>query len=143
MTDSPLRTKGRAMRRTLMGAAYADKLDQQIYVDAIMEKFAAVTQEAVFGTLWTMPGLDLKTRTLICVISDAATGRTPELKLHIRFARNHGWTEDELVESILHLIGYVGAPLVREALITAKDVFAEMRAEKAESAAAGQRRGDQ
>src|SRR2546428_6169489 len=42
-------------------------------------------------------------------------------------SRNHGWTEDELVESILHLIGYVGAPLVREALLTAKEVFAEMR----------------
>ena len=30
MTDSPLRAKGRAMRRNLMGAAYADKLDRQI-----------------------------------------------------------------------------------------------------------------
>jgi len=112
-----------------MGAAYADKLDQQLYTDPIMEKFAAVTQEAVFGTLWTRPGLDLKTRTLICVVSDTATGRAPELKLHIRFALNHGWTEDELVEAILHLLGYVGAPLVREALLVAKETFAEVRAE--------------
>ena len=44
MSDSPLRAKGRAMRRNLMGAAYADKLDQQLYTDPIMEKFAAVTQ---------------------------------------------------------------------------------------------------
>jgi 4-carboxymuconolactone decarboxylase len=131
MTDSPLRAKGRAMRRNLMGAAYADKLDQQLYTDPIMEKFAALTQETVFGSLWTRPGLDLKTRTLICVISDTATGRTPELKLHIRFALNHGWTEDELAEAILHLLGYVGAPLVREALLVAKETFAEMRAESA------------
>ena len=131
MTDSPLRAKGRAMRRNLMGAAYADKLDQQLCADPIMEKFAALTQETLFGTLWTRPGLDLKTKTLICVISDTATGRAPELKLHIRFARNHGWTEDELVESILHLLGYVGAPLVREALLVARETFAEMRAETA------------
>ena len=130
MADSPLRAKGRAMRRKLMGDAHADKLDKNLYTDPIMEKFAEITQEAVFGTVWTRPGLGLKTRTLICVISDTATGCTPELKLQIRFARNHGWTEDELVESILHLIGYVGAPLVREGLIAAKDVFAEMRAEK-------------
>ena len=129
MTDSPLRAKGRAMRRNLMGAAYADKLDRQLYTDPIMEKFAALTQETVFGSLWTRPELDLKTRTLICVVSDTATGRTPELKLHIRFARNHGWAEDELVEAILHLLGYVGAPLVREALLVAKETFAEMRAE--------------
>jgi 4-carboxymuconolactone decarboxylase len=130
MADSPLRAKGRAMRRKLMGDAHADKLDKGLYTDPFMEKFAEITQEAIFGTVWTRPGLDLKTRTLICVISDVATGCMPELKLHIRFARNHGWTEDELVESILHLIGYVGAPLVREALLTAKEVFAEMLAEQ-------------
>ena len=31
--------------------------------------------------------------------------------------------------AILHLLGYVGAPLVREALLVAKETFAEMRAE--------------
>jgi len=129
MADSPLRAKGRAMRRTLMGDAFADKLDKGVYTDPIMEKFAEVTQETIFGTLWTRPGLDLKTRALICVISDTATGRTPELKLHVRFARNHGWTEDELTEALIHLLGYVGAPLVREALLTMKEVFEEMRAE--------------
>jgi 4-carboxymuconolactone decarboxylase len=129
MPDSPLRAKGRAMRRKLVGEAYADKLDKGLYTDPIMEKFAELTQEMLFGMLWTRPGLDLKTRTLICVVSDAATGRMPELKVHLRFARNHGWTEDELVESLLHMLGYVGAPLVREALIAAKEAFAEMRAE--------------
>jgi 4-carboxymuconolactone decarboxylase len=130
MADSSRREQGRAMRRKLMGEAYAAKLDQSVYSDPIMEKFAEVTQETIFGTLWTRPGLDLKTRALICVISDAATGRDPELKLHLRFALNQGWTEDELAEALLHLAGYVGAPLVREAMLTACAVFAEIRAEK-------------
>ena len=71
------RTQGKAMRRKLMGDAYADKLDNGVYKHPIMEKFAAYTQEAIFGALWTRPGLDLKTRALICVISDAAQGRDP------------------------------------------------------------------
>jgi 4-carboxymuconolactone decarboxylase len=129
MADSPLRAKGRAMRRKLMGDAYADKLDGAVYRDPIMEKFAEVTQETIFGTLWTRPGLDIKTRALICVISDAATGRVEELKLHLRFARNQGWTEDELSEALLHLTGYVGAPLVRGAMLTAVELFKEIRAE--------------
>jgi 4-carboxymuconolactone decarboxylase len=129
MADSPRREAGRAMRRKLMGDAYANKLDSSVYKDPMMEKFAEVTQETIFGTLWTRPGLDLKTRTLICVISDAATGRDPELKLHLRFALNQGWTEDELSEALLHLAGYVGAPLVREAMLTAVEVFKEIRAE--------------
>ena len=129
MADSERRAAGRAMRRKLMGDAYADKLDASVYKEPIMEKFAEVTQETILGTLWTRPGLDLKTRALICVISDAAQGRDPELKLHLRFARNQGWTEDELSEALLHLAGYVGAPLVREAMLTAVEVFKEMRAE--------------
>jgi 4-carboxymuconolactone decarboxylase len=130
MAKSETFKKGTEMRRKLMGEAYADKLDQSVYTDKIMEGFAEVTREAIFGTLWTRGVIDLKTRTLITVISDTATARTPELKLHLRMALNQGWTEEELTESILHLVGYVGAPSVREALLTAKEVFAEIRAEK-------------
>jgi 4-carboxymuconolactone decarboxylase len=129
MPESELRKKGREMRRKLLGDATVDRMDKAIYQDPIMAKFAEVTQETIFGALWTRPGLDLKTRALICVISDAATGRDPELKLHLRMARNQGWTEDELVESLLHLGGYVGVPLIRESLLVAKETFAEMRAE--------------
>jgi len=129
MAENSRREQGRAMRRKLMGEAYAAKVDSAVYSDPIMQKFAEVTQETIFGTLWTRPGLDLKTRALICVISDVAQGRDPELKLHLRFARNQGWTEEELSEALLHMAGYVGAPLVREALLTACAVFKEMRAE--------------
>ena len=129
MAENSRREAGKAMRRKLMGDNFADKLDGSVYSDPLMQKFAEVTQETIFGTLWTRPGLDLKTRALICVISDAAQGRDPELKLHLRFARNQGWTEEELGEALLHLAGYIGAPLVREAMLTARDTFAEMRAE--------------
>jgi 4-carboxymuconolactone decarboxylase len=128
MAESSRLEQGRAMRRKLMGDAYADRLEQTVYTDDIMRKFAEYSTEAVFGGLWARPGLDLKTRALICVISDTATGRTPELAIHVRMALRQGWTEDELVEALLHLSGYVGLPLVREALLTAREVFAEMRA---------------
>ena len=130
MAKSATFKKGTEMRRKLMGEAYADKLDKSVYTDKVMEGFAEVTREAIFGTLWTRGVIDLKTRTLITVISDTATARTQELKLHLRMALNQGWTEEELTESILHLVGYIGAPSVREALLTASAVFAEIRAEK-------------
>lgn len=130
MADSALREKGRAMRRKLLGDKAVERIDATVYNDPIMAKFAEVTQESIFGALWSRPGLDLKTRALVCVISDAATGRDPELKLHLRMAINQGWTEDELTEALLHLTGYVGAPLVRESLLVAKETFAEIRADK-------------
>ena len=54
----------------------------------------------------------------------------PELEIHLRMARRQGWTEDELSEALMHLSGYIGLPSVREAMLVAKDVFAEMRQEK-------------
>ena len=113
-----------------MGAAFVERVDETVYADPIMQKFRDLTTETVFGALWTRSGLDLKTRTLICVVSDAATGRAPELAIHLRMARGQGWSEDELVEVLLHLSGYVGAPLIREALLTATAVFADLRAER-------------
>ena len=125
--------KGRAMRRTLLGDAYVDKMAATTYKDPIMQKFVDVASENVFGALWTRPGLDLKTRTMITVIADAATGREAELAIHVRMARRQGWTEEELSEAMLHISGYVGAPLVRDALLVMTKVFAELRAEEAKA----------
>ena len=128
MAESETYQKGREMRRRLLGDAYADRANRTTYTDPIMRKFIDVVTETVFGTLWTRPGLDLKTRTLVCVVSDAATGQAPELAIHLRMALRQGWTEDELTEVLLHLSGYVGAPLVREAFLVAKQLFAEVKA---------------
>ena len=129
MAESDAYKKGKEIRRQLMGDALADGLAKGVYDDPIMEEFVDYSREAVFGLLWTRPGIDLKTRALICVVSDTATARWPELALHLRIARRQGWTEDELTEVLLHLAGYIGVPSVREALITAKEVFADMRQE--------------
>ena len=128
MPDSESYRKGSEMRRKLLGDAYVERANKTTYDDPITRKFIDVVTETVFGTLWTRPGLDLKTRTLVCVVSDAATGQAPELAIHLRMALRQGWTEDELTEVLLHLSGYVGAPLVREAFLTAKKTFAEVRA---------------
>ena len=130
MAESENYKKGTAVRRKLMGAATADKMAKTVYDDPIMKKFGDYAREAVFGMLWTRPGLDLKTRALICVVSDTATARWPELAIHLRMARGQGWTEDELSEVLMHLCGYIGLPSVREALLVAKELFHEMRKEK-------------
>jgi len=129
MAESENYRKGVAMRRRLYGEAAVERSNQTTYSDPMMKQFIDVALENVFGALWTRPGLDIKTRTLICVVSDAATGREPELAIHLRFARREGWSEQELVETLLHLSGYVGLPLIRDAMLVAQRVFAEMRAE--------------
>jgi 4-carboxymuconolactone decarboxylase len=132
MAETEAYRKGREIRRQLLGDTFVEQSSRTVYTDPMMRTFIDTATETVFGTLWARPGLDLKTRTLVCVVSDAATARVEELAIHLRMARRQGWTEEELTEVLLHLMGYVGAPLVREAFITAKKVFAEIRGEKIE-----------
>jgi len=129
MSDSEALRKGQEMRRRLLGDAWVDRTAKTSYADPIMKEFIDVATESVFGTLWTRPGLDLKTRTLVCVVSDAATGREPELAIHLRMALRQGWTEEELTETLLHMSGYVGVPIIRECMLTASRVFSEVKAE--------------
>ena len=131
MPESELYRQGAELRRKLMGDAAVERSAREVYSDPVMKKFIDVATETVFGALWTRPGLDLKIRALICVVSDAATGREPELGLHLRMALRQGWTEDELTEVLLHLSGYVGVPIIRESMMVASKVFAEWRDERA------------
>src|SRR5271169_3862660 len=135
MAESELYQKGASMRRQLMGDAAVERSAREIYSDPVMKKFIDLATETVFGALWTRPGLDLKTRALVCVVSDAATGREPELGLHLRMALRQGWTEEELTEVLLHLSGYVGVPIIRESMMVASKAFAEYRAEQGEKKA--------
>ena len=128
MAKSELWRKGDAVRRELIGETGLEGM-KTVYDDPIMDAFGDYAREAVFAQLWARPGLDTRTRTLICVVSDTATHAWPELAIHLRMARRAGWTEQELAEALLHLSGYIGLPAVREATITAKTVFAQMRGE--------------
>ena len=71
---------------------------------------------------------DLKTRALVVMVSDACTGQEAELHIHMIFALKQGWTEEEITEVLLQLMGYVGAPKIREAMLIAVKVFAEYKA---------------
>jgi 4-carboxymuconolactone decarboxylase len=131
MADSEMQRRGAAVRKQLLGEQWVEQTSRTTYADPVMRTFIDVVTETVFGALWTRPGLDLKTRTLICVVSDAATGHDAELAIHLRMALRQGWTEAELTEALLHLLGYVGAPAARDAMLVASRVFAEVRREGA------------
>ncbi len=129
MNDSELYHKGAAMRRKLLGEKRLAELEPS-YQDPAMRAFMDLSTEVIFGGIWCRPGLDTKTRILICVISDTASGRTTVLPEHIRMAMNEGWSETELTEALLQLVAYVGAPFVRDAMMAASKVFCEAREQR-------------
>ena len=131
MAENENYKRGRELRAELMGPEKVEDMASNTN-NPTMEKFGKYASEAVFGMVWSRPGVDLKLRTLICVISDTCTGRWPELTIHLRMALRQGWTEEELGEVLLHLAGYIGVPSVREAMIIANEVFTEAENTKSE-----------
>ncbi|MEX2431143.1 MAG: carboxymuconolactone decarboxylase family protein [Dehalococcoidia bacterium] len=78
---------------------------------------------AVFGEIWGRPQLDLKTRSVVTMSVLAAQGHEPQLRQHIGYALNLGWTQGEIAEMFLHVLPYAGAPATLNALRVAGEVF--------------------
>jgi 4-carboxymuconolactone decarboxylase len=76
MARSELFEKGEAMRRKLRGDADYEANKKVYDSDPVMTEFINVATETVFGALWSRPGLDLKTRTLACVVPMPRLGDT-------------------------------------------------------------------
>ena len=80
--------------------------------------------EFCFGDTWGREGshIDLKTRRLLTIAALVSQGKERQLRGHIGGALNQGITPEELVESIVHLIAYVGFPSGLTALEILNDV---------------------
>jgi 4-carboxymuconolactone decarboxylase len=65
-----------------------------------------VTDDVLFGQVWTRPDLSPKERSLITVACLTTSGNTNQLVFHLDHARRNGNTEAELIEAITHLAFY-------------------------------------
>jgi len=76
----------------------------------------------VFGDLWTRPGLDRRSRSLVTLGALIALRAGDELKFHFQIALRNGLTIEEIEEVIYHMAGYAGYP----AAATARNVACEV-----------------
>ena len=85
----------------------------------------AILQKYIFGEIFTVGELDIKTREMITVTSLAVQQTLPQLKSHINAALNVGVTPIELRESIYQLAPFIGFPKTLNALGVLNEVFKE------------------
>jgi 3-oxoadipate enol-lactonase/4-carboxymuconolactone decarboxylase len=78
-----------------------------------------------WGGVWTRPGLDRRTRSLLVITALVATGREDELPMHLRAARRNGVEWDEIKETLLQAAVYCGVPSARGAFAIAQQVLDE------------------
>jgi 4-carboxymuconolactone decarboxylase len=82
-----------------------------------------------YGELYSRPGLTNQQRALITISSLVTQGTERELELHVNTGLTAGLTSTEIVESVIHLIGYTGFPRVLNALYVVKKVFEQRQVE--------------
>lgn len=99
---------------------------QQLFGD-IAPKFAQLTDEVLFGDIWSRPGLSPRDRSLITVSALIAMNRPDQLRGHLARARENGLSDAELIEATTHLAFYAGWPSAVTAIGVTREVFKEPR----------------
>jgi 4-carboxymuconolactone decarboxylase len=112
---------GMKARREVLGDEYVDRT--QANVNAFNEEFQDLITRYAWGEIWTRPGLDRLTRSLITIAMMVALNREAELKLHIRAAANNGVTRDEIMECLMQTAIYCGVPAANAAFHAAEEIF--------------------
>ncbi len=109
---------GMRVRREVLGDEHVTRSrERETPLDADFQRFIT---ESAWGSVWSRPDLDRRTRSLITIAILAALGREHELALHIRASRNIGVVESELAEALLHVALYAGIPAANTAFAIAK-----------------------
>ena len=81
--------------------------------------------EACFGVIWNRPGLTMEQRSMSTISVISALRRDDNLKGHVESGLDVGFTPTEIVEMIIQIFYYVGAPIANTALSIANSVFEE------------------
>jgi 4-carboxymuconolactone decarboxylase len=99
--------------------------------DKVAPDLERYVMEFVFGGIYSRPVLDVKQRQLTAISALAALGTCkPQLVVHINGALNVGCTEAEVVEVILAIAVFAGFPAAINAMVIAKQVFADRAASR-------------
>lgn len=114
---------GMAVRREVLGAEHVDRATAG--VTDLTRDFQRFITETAWGTVWTRPGLDRRSRSMITLTALIARGHHEELAMHLRAALRNGLTREEIGEVLLQSAIYCGVPDANTAFRIAQRVFDE------------------
>lgn len=121
---------GMAVRREVLGDAHVDRA--MAGVTDLTAEFQQFITEYAWGGIWTRPGLDRRSRSLITLTALIARGHHDELAMHVQAARTNGLSNDEIKELILQSAIYCGVPDANAAFRIAQRVLTELDATEGE-----------
>lgn len=113
------RASGLAMRRASLGHDYVERALAS--ASEFTREFQQLVTELPWGTIWTRPGLDSRTRRLLVLTTTAALGRWEEFRLHVRTGLTHELEPSDLKEVLLQIAVYAGIPAANAAFHIAEE----------------------
>jgi 4-carboxymuconolactone decarboxylase len=114
---------GMEVRREVLGSEHVDRATAG--TTELTREFQELITEYAWGTIWTRPGLDRRSRSLITLTALVARGHHEELAMHLRAALRNGLTVDEIKETLLQTAIYCGVPDANTAFRIAQGVLEE------------------
>lgn len=121
--EDPL-SAGMKVRREVLGDAHVDRAEAA--TTAFNEDFQALITRYAWGSVWTRPGLDRRTRSVAVLTATLALRHWEEFAMHVRAARTNGLSDHEIAEVILQSAIYCGVPVANHGFAVARDVLAQL-----------------
>lgn len=119
---------GFRVRRQVLGAAHVDR--SIAAATDFNRDFQNLITRYAWGTVWTRPGLDHRTRRLLVLAMMPALGRWEEFRLHLRAALTHGMEPCDVKEVLLQVAIYAGVPAANTGFQIAREEMERLNTEK-------------
>jgi 3-oxoadipate enol-lactonase / 4-carboxymuconolactone decarboxylase len=100
---------GMAVRRAMLGDAHVDRAIAS--TTDFNRDFQDLITRYAWGTIWTRPGLDRRTRRLLVLAMMLSLGRWEEFSMHVRAGLAHELEASDLKEVLLQAAIYAGVPV--------------------------------
>lgn len=117
---------GFQMRRSVLGDSYVESAIAK--TTEFTREFQELITRFAWGTIWTRPGMDHRTRRLLVLVTLAALGRWEEFRLHLRSGLARELEACDVKEALLQTAIYAGVPAANTAFQVAKEEEQKNRA---------------
>lgn len=114
---------GMRVRRDVLGDEHVDRAVASR--TSFNSDFQDLITRYAWGEVWTRPGLDRRTRSVVTLTALVTGGHFDELAFHVRAALRNGLGVDEVKEVLLQTAVYCGVPAANSAFAVANRVLVE------------------
>ncbi len=122
-TRDELRRKGNEIRERLQHGTYPERARPRAV--ASIPGLRNFTGEAIFGSVWARPGLDIRYRMLATLSVLSTLQRLSQFQTYVHSALNMGMSPEEIQEVPIHCSLYAGFPSAVNSLELVHEAFQE------------------